>query len=216
MFGCLRRIGCLILLFIGIAVALWLTRDRWRSRVFGERAAPAVQWHAVTDSGADRARQAVESLGGKTGPVFSNLTAEELGALLLAQSGSRIRSAISDPEVAIDGNEILLRANVQLDSIGDIGDLGPLAGMLKRRETFEARGTLGIVHPGLAEYRVESARMGELAIPRAAISRLVAHLWRGAERPEGAADNGITFPVPNYVGDVRVARGRVTLYKNVQ
>jgi len=34
-------------------------------------------------------------------------------------------------------------------------------------------------------------------------------------RPEGVAENGVPFEVPPYIGDVRIANGRVTLYKTV-
>jgi hypothetical protein len=67
----------------------------------------------------------------------------------------------------------------------------------------------------LAEYRVETARIGDLPIPQAMIPKLLARVSR-AEREAGVAPNGVPFDVPAYVADVRVARGRVTLYKNVQ
>ena len=38
MFGCLRRVGCLIVVLV-LAAGLWLSRDLWYPRVFGERAA---------------------------------------------------------------------------------------------------------------------------------------------------------------------------------
>jgi hypothetical protein len=214
MFGCLRRIGCLALLLL-IAAALWLTRDRWRARVFGEPAGTSVAWHKVTTGRSEQARASVETLGRKGGPAFVNLSADELGALLLASAGSRALSSVSNPEVAISGDRILLRATIQLDDLGQVGDLGPLAAVLKKREPFEASGTLDVVHPGLAEYRVETARIGELPIPRAMIPKLLARASK-AERYEGVAPNGIPFEVPAYVADVRIARGRVTLYKNVQ
>jgi hypothetical protein len=119
------------------------------------------------------------------------------------------------PQVAISGDHVFLRANVQIDQLRGIGDLGPLTSMLKREEPFEASGTLDMVRPGLAEFRVESAQIGDLPIPRPMIPKLVARMSR-AERYPGAAANAIPFEVPSYIGDVRVARGRVTLYKTVK
>jgi hypothetical protein len=124
-------------------------------------------------------------------------------------------SAVSAPEIAIELDHVLLRATVQIDQLKGLGDLGPLSAMLKREEPFEASGTLDMVHPGLAEYRVESAKIGDLPIPRPMIPKLVARMSR-AERYPDAASNAIPFEVPPYIGDVRVARGRVTLYKSVK
>ena len=214
MFGCLRRIGCLALLLL-IAAALWLTRDRWRARVFGEPTGTSVAWQKVTTGRAAQARSAVETLGRKGGPALVNLSPDELGALLLASAGARALSSLSDPEIAISDDRILLRATIQLDDLGQAGDLGPLAAVLKKREPFEASGTLDIVRPGLAEYRVETAKIGDLPIPRAMIPKLLARASK-PERYQGVAPNGVPFEVPGYVADVRVGRGRVTLYKNVQ
>ena len=214
MFGCLRRVGCLALILL-VAAGLWLTRDRWRSRVFGERGRPPVTWHPVTNMGTTRARSAVESLGNASGPVFVNLSPEELGALLIENAGSRLPPSISSPQVAVVGDKVWLRATINLDDIRGLRDIGPLTSMMDTREPFESAGTLDIVHPGLAEYRVESAKLGKLVIPSAMIPRLLARFSK-AERFEGVAANGIAFEVPSYVGDVRVARGRITLYKNVK
>jgi hypothetical protein len=214
MFGCLRRLGCLALLLL-VAAGLWFTRDRWKSRVFGERNTAGVIWRPVTSSGAVRARDVVESLGHESGPVFVNLSAEDLGSLMIASAGSRLPASISAPQVGIADDKVLLRATINLDDISGLKGLGPITSMMDKREPFECSGTLDIVRPGLAEYRVESAKLGTLVLPSSMIPRLLARFSK-AERFDGVAANGIAFEVPTYVGDVRVARGRVTLYKNVK
>jgi hypothetical protein len=198
-----------------IAAALWLTRDRWKARVFGEPAETAVAWHKVSGAQAEQARAAVETLARKGGPAFVTLSVDELGALLLASAGRSALSSATDLRAALSGDRVLLRATIPLDAVRGGDDLGPLTAVLKRREPFEASGTLDIVHSGLAEYRVETARIGDLPIPQAMIPKLLARVSR-AEREAGVAPNGVPFDVPAYVADVRVARGRVTLYKNVQ
>ena len=215
MFGCLRRIGCLVVLLI-VAAALWLTRDRWHDRVFGRRAAAdTTDWVAVSPAESTKAKASVEALGRRSGAAYRDLTAGELGALLMAAAGGRLPPAIEQPEVAIREDRVLLRAKVRLDDVSGLDELGPLAKLLNREETFEANGTLGLVRQGLAEYRVESARIAQFDLPRSVIPRLVARLTRGSRSTE-VAENGIPFEVPTYIGDVRVARGRVTLYKTVQ
>ena len=61
---------------------------------------------------------------------------------------------------------------------------------------------------------IESAQIGEFPIPTPAIPKLLARFGRDA-RPAGVAPNGVGFEVPSYIGDVRVAKGRITLYKAV-
>jgi hypothetical protein len=214
MLGCLRRLGCLVILLI-VAAALWLTRDRWQDRVFGRRATMAGEWVAVAPDDSGQARAAVEALGRRSGPTYRDLSAGELGALLMAAAGGQLPSAIKNPELAIQEDRVFLRAKVKLDDVSGLDELGPLAKLLDREEPFEASGTLGLVRPGLAEYRVESARIAQFDLPQSVIPRLVARLTRGG-RPVEVAENGIPFEVPDYIGDVRVARGRVTLYKKVQ
>jgi hypothetical protein len=72
-----------------------------------------------------------------------------------------------------------------------------------------------VVEPGLGEFRVASVRIGELALPRAAIPRLIERLDK-TTRPAGIAPDGIAISIPDYIGDVRVARGQVTLYRRPQ
>jgi hypothetical protein len=39
---------------------------------------------------------------------------------------------------------------------------------------------------------------------------------RGVARPAGIDDDALPLPLPAYIGDIRVANGKVTLYKNVR
>jgi hypothetical protein len=33
--------------------------------------------------------------------------------------------------------------------------------------------------------------------------------------PAGLSDSGLPLPLPSYIGDIRVANGKITLYKNI-
>ena len=48
--------------------------------------------------------------------------------------------------------------------------------------------------------------------PNPFAQRLVARV-RQVEVPDGVAADAFPIPVPDYLGDVRVGRGRVTLYR---
>ncbi len=213
MFGCLRRIGCLVVLAI-IAVCGWIFRDRWMPMVFGKPRPVTATWEGVTPERATKARDALQSLGQKSGPVFTNLKAADIAAVLLDGSAGTLPSSVQGAEATVEGDQVHLRATINLDDIKGLDILGPFGDFVGKRERFELGGTLGVVSSGVGEFRVESARIGDLPIPRQAIPKLLQRLQRGT-RPPGLADNGVPFKLPAYVGDIRVGKGRVTLYKNV-
>jgi hypothetical protein len=213
MFGCLRRIGCLVILAIAVPAA-WLTRDRWQPVLFGDKAAPAAAWQPITDAGAAHANALLESLGRTSGPVFANLTAAEAAGLFVAGGLGQLPASVHGAEAAVAGDQVRVRATISLDDIKGLDVLGPFGDFVNKRERIELGGTLDVVSPGVAQLRVESAQIGELPIPRQAIPKLLARLAQQA-RPAGVAPNGIGFRLPPHVADVRVAKGRVTLYKNV-
>jgi hypothetical protein len=213
-FSCLGRLGCLFLVLVGGALA-YLTRDRWVPRVFGDRATAPVTWEPVTGPGARKAGDAVASLGEPSGPAYVNVSAAELAALMVESSGHHLPAALDSVQAAIDNETVRVRALVKLDDIRGLDALGPLSGLLDKRERIEFTGTLAVIRPGLGEFRVASVQVADLSLPRAAIPKLLARLDATA-RPGGVAPDGIAITIPDHIGDVRVARGQVTLYRRVQ
>jgi hypothetical protein len=69
-----------------------------------------------------------------------------------------------------------------------------------------------VLRPGVAQFRVRDVEVGRVPVPAALIPRLIARVRRGTI-PDGVAADAFPVPVPDYIGDVRVGRGRVTLYK---
>ena len=214
MFSCLGRLGCLFLFVIGAALA-FLTRERWLPRVFGDRESTPVTWEPVTEPGAKKAGNAVASLARPGGPAYVTVTAAQLAALMVENSGHRLPAALDSVQAAIEGETVRVRALVELDDIRGLDALGPLSGLLDKRQRIELAGTMAVIRPGLGEFRVASVEVADLSLPRAAIPRLLARLDRGV-RPEGVAPDGIAITIPDYIGDVRVARGQVTLYRRVK
>jgi hypothetical protein len=99
-------------------------------------------------------------------------------------------------------------------------ELGPAVGgivgsLLRDREHVEMGGSLRVIGKGLAEFRVSEVKVRGIGLPSAVIARLVNPLIKG-NRPPGLDDNALPISIPSYIGDVRVANGRITLYKNVQ
>ena len=219
MFGCLRRIGCLFVLCIAAVVAAYLTRDRWMPLLPGKGSsapktveADGPAWQPVTDEGAARARRTIESLGRRTGPVFVNLTPGDLTSYFYIALSELLPPSADSIEAATMANRLYVRAVISLDDFKAADALGPLAGMVGRRERLTMGGTFVVIRSGLAQFVVEDVRLGQLPIPRGAIPKLMRQIRRGT-LPAGASENGLPFVVPTYVGDARVSGDNITIYK---
>jgi hypothetical protein len=68
------------------------------------------------------------------------------------------------------------------------------------------------VRPGVGEFDVKEVTLRDFKAPRGMIPRLMTRLTRG-QRPEGVSPSALPLTIPRQVGDVRVANGRITLYK---
>jgi hypothetical protein len=221
MFGCFRRIGCLFLLCI-VAVAAYLMRDRWMplisSRLPGSRptvAAAGPTWEPVSDESAARARRTIESLGRRSGPVFVNLPPGDVASYFYIALAEQLPPSADSIEATTIANRMYVRAVISLDDFKAVDALGSLAGILGRRERLQMGGTFAIIRPGLAQFLVEDIKLGELPIPRGAIPKMLRQIRRGT-RPQGVSENGLPFVVPTYLGDARVAEGKITLSKTVK
>jgi hypothetical protein len=218
MFGCLRRIVFLVVLCVA-AVAAYLVRDRWIGYVPWLKSAPrpttaagGAKWEPVSDDGAARARQAIESLGKRSGPVFVSLGPGDLASYFYIALAQQLPPSADSIEATTIGNRMYVRAVISLDDFKAADALGPLSGFVGRREPLQMGGTFALVRPGLAQFLVEDVRLGELPIPRGGIPKLLRQIRRGS-MPPGVSENGLPFVVPNYVADARVADGKITLYK---
>ena len=219
MFGCLRRIGCLFVLCIA-AVAAYLMRDRWLPYVPWLKSTPratasttdSLTWEPVSDDAAARARRAIESLGRRTGPVFVSLPPGDLASYFYIALAQQLPPSADSIEATTTGNRMYVRAIISLDDFKAADALGPLSGIVGRRERLRMGGTFALVRSGLAQFLVEDVRLGELPIPRGGIPKLLRQIRRGS-MPPGVAENGLPFVVPPYVADARVADGKITLYK---
>jgi hypothetical protein len=219
MFGCLRRVGCVSVLLVGV-VAAYLTRDRWLPLIGVQSTPPTVEaggpaWEPVSDEAAARARRAVESLGRRNGPAFVNVPPGDLASYFYIALAQQLPPSADSIEAAVIGNRMYVRAVVALDDFKAVDALGPLAGIVGTRERLQMGGTFAVIRPGLAQYLVEDVRIGQLPIPRGAIPKVLAQIRRGT-RPPGLAENGLPFVVPTYLGDARVANEQITLYKTTK
>jgi hypothetical protein len=208
----MRRIAFLILVFLaGGAVFLWLYLERPRREA--ETAATAPVWERLTPEGAERARTAVQQLSRRTGTVFTNIAGADLASYIFDELSKQLPPSAQQLEAAVIDDRLHVRALIKVSDFGGAGGLGPLASMLGDREPVEFGGTLELVRPGLAQYRVKVLRLRELSVPSRMIPRLLQRVATG-ERPPGLADDGLPLEVPTFIADVRIGQGRVTLYKS--
>jgi hypothetical protein len=211
--NCLARIGCLTVLCI-LAVVGWFTRDRWLPMV-GLRTtttASGPTWEPLSDAGAERTRRALDKLSQPRGPVFQNLSGGDVASYIFHELARQLPPSTDSVQAAVIGERLYLRATIKLNEIGGAAVLGPLASFLGEREQIQFGGTFHVVRSELAEYQVKEIKLRELAVPAGMIPKLIAKIERGA-RPEGVSADGLPIVIPAYVGDIRVANGKVTVYK---
>ena len=224
MFGCLRRLGCLVVLLV--AVLLYLTRDYTRvlwqpplDRLLGRRREVATApptgvaaertWQPLSQPAAARGELAVRRLAARRGPVYVSLTPDELASYAFLSLSDALPASLRDAETRVRDDRVYVRAVVSPD---ELPGGAALRRVLTRRDTLQLGGTFDVLRPGLAQFRVRDVQVGALPLPAAVIPGIVARVRRGAV-PDGVAEGAFPVPVPDYIGDVRIARGRVTLYK---
>ena len=213
--GCLRRMGCLVVL-VAIAIGLWITQPRWMPLV--RRASntrePVVErvWQPLSPDAAARGRRAIEGLSSARGPVYANLSANEIASYVVQAAGGAFPASADSVEAAVIGDVLYVRAIVPTKAIASSGALGPLAGLLNERERVSLGGSFHVVRPGLSEFQLRDVKLRDFSVPRGAIPRLVQQITKGKKTP-GIADDALAVPTPATLADVRIANGRVTLYK---
>lgn len=211
--GCIFRLGCLALLAI-LALVGWINRDR----ILGRDADPvavAPTWERLSPAGAQRTRAALGRLQTRDGPVFVTLTGAEVASYVYLELGRALPSLADSAEAAVFEDRLVVRGTVPLRELGGAGALGPFASMLGDREPIEISGRLRVTSPGRGELSVSEIKVRDFKLPAGLVPRLLKQA--GIEQPAAGTTEGV-IPVrlPAHVGDVRVADGRVTLYKNVQ
>ena len=214
---CLGRLGCLLLVLI-LLIAAWYTRGLWlperfRSYPESSNAAPP-SWQPLTDSGAQRTQTALSKLSNPHGPVFQTLSGADVASFIFRTLARQLPPSTDSIQAQVKDDLISMRANVRVKDLGNTTALGPLASMLGDRATVALTGTLQVLRPGLAEFHVRSATIKSIEVPTTMIPQIIGRMNRGY-RPPGIAPDALPLPIPAYIGDIRVANGKITLYKTV-
>lgn len=212
MFGCIRRLGCLVILIAAAAAAYFYFHPFDRKE--GSSAAPRVLWEPLSQSKGEYVRREIQALGKPNGPVFTNLSGAEAASYLLLMATKQLPASARNAEAAVVGEELNVRANISLKEFGGAKALGPLASIIGDRDSVLFAGTLQVVEPGLGQFVVRRLKLGRLPIPSQLIPRLIDEFRKG-DRASGVATNALPMPMPEYISDIRIANGRITVYKNL-
>src|SRR4029078_5445923 len=104
MFGCFRRLGCLVFLLI-LAVLAWFNRDRLETiyRQYAGGGPPSVDtsakiratgvWEPLANDKATRGRNAVQSLAAPRGPAYVSLSAGEAASYIFLEASKQLPSS---------------------------------------------------------------------------------------------------------------------------
>jgi len=217
--GFFRRIGCLIIVVL-ICFAAWY----WYRRVpmststtttVGTTTSTNGGWQPLTAADAERGRAAVQSLGSQSGPVFANLTAAEAASYIFTVLAKQLPPSAQNVQAAIVADRLYVRSDVELKDFGGSKALGPLGMLLGDRDSVRLGGTINMLKPGLGEFLVQEVKLGKLDVPSALIPRILSQMKKG-KPVDGISQNGLPMVMPSYISDVRIANGKITLYKSVR
>ncbi|MGH7663178.1 MAG: hypothetical protein ACRENI_02610 [Gemmatimonadaceae bacterium] len=208
----MRRI-IIIALLVAAVIAGWMLRERWmRPERPAAGAATGSIWQPITEAGADRARAAIAELESPAGVAFVAVRGADLVSYLYEELAEQLPRSAEGVQTAVIGNRVYVKASVVLSDLGGRSVLGPLAGLLSDRDTVQFGGTFDVVRPGLAQFRVQEIKLREFAVPVRLIPRLLRETGSGV-RPEGIAPDALPLEIPRFIGDVRIADGRITVYR---
>jgi hypothetical protein len=220
--GCFRRVGCLILIIALAGLWYWYARVRPTSSATSTTSTATgatitnTGWEPLSQADADRGRIAVESLGQRSGPVFANLSPAEAASYIFLVVAKQLPPSARNVEASISGDRLNVRSEVDMKDFGGAGQLGTLGMLLGSRDSVFLGGTIHMLKPGLGEFLVQQAKIGKLDVPQGLIPKLIAQMKKKGKPIEGIAPNGLPMEMPSYISDVRIANGKITLYKSVR
>jgi len=207
--GCVRRIGCLVILLAAV-VAGFLYRDRIAAlyrRVRGVPEPPPAVFVPPAPGAAAQAEAALGRLAQRGGPAYVDITAAQLAALIerqLAGPGARVLDSVA---VALGDQRVQVRGSLDV-SVVPRRLLGPLAEGLGRREPVVAGGTLSAQPDGRVVWTIDELKIREFPFPRSVIPAIL----RVMNLTDGKAA-AVPIPLPAGVGDVRVNRAGIRAYR---
>lgn len=223
--SCLSRIGCLTVVVLAGAGAWWLYGGQVPTFAGGvgrirlgapdsvdARGKPVV-WAGLKDAQVPSAK-ALEALEQPSGPAYVTLGAGDIAGFLAEGFGKALPQSAEGVQVAIVDDAIRVRAEIPLRDLG--GNALPefVSDLLTNRDTVDMTGAIEMIRPGVAQFRVRALNIHGIDLPPKLIPPLLNAIRRKMPERDSVANDALALPLPRTVSDVRVSRGRVTLYKS--
>lgn len=143
-------------------------------------------------------------------PRRTNVTENEVNAYLAFDAGDQIPAGVVQPVVSIVGTgRLSARAVVDLDAVrkqkADRGLFDPLS-YATGRVPIAATGVLE-TNNGVGRFRLETAALGPVPIPKLILQEIVSYYSRTPEKPSGIGLDD-PFPLPARIREIQVETGR--------
>ncbi len=230
--GCLSRLVSAVVLMVVVAGGWWwwsggqlplpeavATRIPFEPRrIDSMSSAPArglasARWEPITTAGADEAAVKLQLLARRGGPAVVSLRPGEAASFLVEAFARQLPSSAEGAMVAVVDDMVYVKAEIPLEDFGGAAILGPLAGALDRRDTITIGGTFDLLDGQRAQFRIREVIMGQFSVPKPLVPKLVDMTRRGVVDESVFSQDGYPIQLPPYVGDVRISRGQVTVYR---
>jgi hypothetical protein len=210
MFGCLRRIIVLVLL-LALLAGGWLYRDRLRELWREVRGQPALVVVLPSRELADAADAKLEAL--RTGAADRAALSEvELQSLLAYRYAGVLPGFVDSAVVELDDDRIRLRADVPIDRLPSVSELGEAASFLPDTSELTLTGSLLPLPGERVGLAINEVTVARIPLPRRLVPAALRRLGRRDEA--GLPADAIPLPLPSgatsaYIrGDSLVLIGR--------
>jgi hypothetical protein len=224
--SCLSKVGCLTVVAV-LGVGAWWAYGGRMPAVFvrggrfsipvsasADAASKPVVWASMKDAQTPSA-EALAALERPSGPAYITLGPGDLAGFLAEGLGRVLPQSAQGAQVAIVDDVLRVRAEIPLRELGGKALPEFVSDMLSARDTVEMAGTLEMVRPGLAQFRVREVIVRGVPLPSRVVPPLLSALRKSAPQPDSLAADAVALQLPRSISDVRISRGRVTLYKSI-
>jgi hypothetical protein len=212
--GCMGKalagLGCLVVV-VALAAG-YLLRDRlaheWR-RLRGAPEPPPVVYAAPAPGAAAHAESSLARLAlpVRGGSAYVDLTASELAALIQRELAGGARRVLDSVGVALGEGRVEVKGSLDV-AVLPRRVLGPLSQGLGPREPVVAGGTLAARPDGRVVWTLDELKIRDFDFPRQVIPAIL-----NAMNVTDARGAAVPIPLSARVGDVRVSRSHVRLYR---
>lgn len=174
----------------------------------------SIAWATVKDAQTPSA-DAMAALERSSGPAYITLGAGDLAGFLAEGLGHVLPQSAQGVQVAIVDDVLRVRAEIPLRELGGKALPEFVSDLLSARDTVEMAGALEMVHAGLAQFRVREVIVRGIPLPPRVVPALLRALRKSTAQRDSIASDAVALQLPKSISDIRVSRGRVTLYKSV-